>query len=531
MPSGARALLRGASQKVASAVLPFLAEERDGGGVSAEGSSPASRLLSFFDSHEARERALRRLNNSAMPADPEVVRLTLAERRRLVRFAPGPPRAKPRDGDDDGNGDGDVRAVLYAAPCPSSSRSRAKRRPRRRALQVSGAQNPPTATEREDLSQWTKVLFSLVATRSNVAPSPWLRNAAGWDWRADVWPVLNYFLSMAVREGPQPESSACSIDDDGDCRVAPGSSDVAPAAALQLYYFALEALLRAPSPEEEPAALDLDGPRGHGALFSLCHFCLHRARRPEGRRFLIADSGACPVAFHRLAGAFVRALRPDGKAVKENRVLALPSYLVRIVQQLQNMLLDMVWSDHGRDGNGGDSFVDRVKMMSPCDWCKIGAENAEQGSSREHQHVDYVMHHLPNVIHGRVHALCSLLKIPQASAVTGKTMEIFATMLRHRTSLFFDRHPDQLMLCSLYTALSVERKCAFFSFQQITDTYMDMNRDIFGEEISHDIVYRVRICPDRHEVGDIVSLFNEVFVPNVTHFWQSFKHPRQEHPN
>jgi len=421
-------------------------------------------------------------------------RLNFAERQQLVQFAPHREVSS-----------GSIQAIIYTPSTPRRCRL---------SLQISRATNPPTAAEAEDLEGWTAALFSLISSTSSIMPSSWLR-AAGLNDSTSVWPLLNFFLSIVVEDCPT--NTACFISDTGECHVAQG--DITPAAVLQLYYWALEAISR--DSDTHKAELMLDE-RYHSSLFSLCYFCLQKAKHPLGARFLISDSGECLITFHRLVEAFVHALKPSSEAVAKDRALALPSYVVRALRQLQDMLLDMVWEK---------SFVDVIKRVSTCTWCQLASyepsdEHTVQGNSREQYIVGYVMHHLTNVIERRVKTLCGLLGVPQATATT---IEIFTKMLRHRRAVFFDRHPDQLMMCSLYTALFAEKKRTAFSFQQITNAYIEMNTHILGTEISHAIVHRIKNCSEpNNECGDIISLFNEVFVPNLAHLWPSFKYGQEE---
>lgn len=118
-----------------------------------------------------------------------------------------------------------------------------------------------------------------------------------------------------------------------------------------------------------------------------------------------------------------------------------------------------------------------------------------------------------------------LLSVPWIEATTKTTMEIFTTMLHHRTEIFFNRHPDQLMMCSLYAALCARSNSASdVLFQDIANAYIKMNRDQVGSEISYMILHRIKNCSDRDEkFGDVVSLYNQVFVPAVKPFWRRWK--------
>mmetsp|Transcript_26374 Transcript_26374/g.43162 ORF Transcript_26374/g.43162 Transcript_26374/m.43162 type:complete len:471 (+) Transcript_26374:2-1414(+) len=189
-------------------------------------------------------------------------------------------------------------------------------------------------------------------------------------------------------------------------------------------------------------------------------------------------------------------------------------------------------SYNGIEGQIENTFVGMIKRESPATWretCSIepSEENSMQGNSREQMLVGYMLRNLVDVTNRRVSALCELLSVPSASVTTNKTMEVFTAMLHHRTDIFFDRHPDQLMLCSLYAAVSTKGKPEV-SFQKITDAYMELNRDLLGSEISYAIVHRIKNCSDHEDqFGDIISLFNEVFVPKMKQLWRSFKEEQQ----
>jgi len=55
-----------------------------------------------------------------------------------------------------------------------------------------------------------------------------------------------------------------------------------------------------------------------------------------------------------------------------------------------------------------------------------------------------------------------------------------------------------------------------------------LNRDRIGSEVSYAIVHRIKNCSGHDDqFGDIISLFNEVFVPNMKPFWRSFQDDQQ----
>ena len=139
---------------------------------------------------------------------------------------------------------------------------------------------------------------------------------------------------------------------------------------------------------------------------------------------------------------------------------------------------------------------------------------------------------LINDIRCRASTLCQLMSISYPSITTKMSIELFKRVLCERTDIFYDRHPDQLMMCCLYAVLCAQsntharkaRQKPEVGFQKIAEAYMKMNRDDFGSEIPYTILHRVKNCSKQDDqFGDVIFLHNNVFMPAVKSFWGVFK--------
>lgn len=566
-PTQNKDILAGA-QNVASCMIPWLITENQ----SNKKSSPASQLLAVMSSHKLRQRNLHKLkeiyhnsksdkmketfSNTSLEdisndqkalkmawfianlqrmafidSVDEFFYLSSTERKYLAPFAASP---TPTTVDQTQSSDSfSVRAITYRVPEPQ---------PMRCALQISRVKNEPlTQGELNDVNEWATALLCIVSESSSIKPSHWLMNylepppavggfvgqmIAG-SWRAKILPVLRYFIRIVAHDC-QLSLHECTISDAGKYSVQQG--DTTPGAVLMMYYLSLETIIRS-SPMQYTMVHDAQ--RFHSSLFSLCYFCLRKAKQPDGRCFLLEDIGTCPIEFYKLVELFIQVLKPaDSTSVMENRSLNLPAYLIRVLRQLQTMLLGMIWMSDDLEVKVELTFLGMISKLreNPVVWNQTfptsSNENLMQGNSKEESLVRYMLGNLIHVVNQRVTTLCQLLGVSSVHTTSEKTMDLFKKVLHDRTDIFFDRHPDQLMLCSLYATLCAQRKkyAPKVGFQKVADAYMLMNRDILGSEIPYTILHRVKNCSDNARwFGDILLLYNKVFVPAVQSFWRSFK--------
>ena len=376
------------AQNVASTVLSLLVVTKKNG----NRSSPASQLLSFINSHESRRKSLGVLKNFYHNTISDKIRVTLSntnkhmpknekalimgrcicdlqrtsfiepvgkfyhlsstERNMLVPFT----AAKSSSSSDKQSGDNFiVRGLIYRIPEP---------KPIRHAIQISRLNNAPsTEAEHKDLNEWTTAMMQIVSNSSSVKPSPWLSNYLGIEssttsedstnaWKTKTLPVLKYFLKIVADECGLTLDDG-TISDTGKYKIQQG--DVTPATVLMMYYLALEAIVRS-SP-----SVDTGGQRFHSSLFSLCYFCLRKAKQSNGRCFLIEDIGDNTIEFYKLVELFIQTLKPTDSS--EMQSLCLPEYLIEVLTQLEKMLIGMMWMSDDLDGKTESSFLSMVSKL------------------------------------------------------------------------------------------------------------------------------------------------------------------------
>jgi len=553
------------AQNVASTVLSLLIVTKK----NSKRTSPASQLLSFINSHESRRKSLGVLKNFYHNTISDKIRVTLSntgkhmpknekalimgqcicnlqkssfiepvgkfyhlnstERNILAPFS----AVKPSSPSDKQSGDNFiVRGLVYHIPEP---------KPIQIAIQIGRLNNTPsTDAELKDLNEWTTAMMQIVSNSSSVKPSSWLSNYLDIEssttsedstnaWKTETLPVLRYFLEIVADEC-ELSLADNTISDTGKYKIQQG--DVTPATVLMMYYLALEAIVRL-SP-----SVGTGRQRFHSSLFSLCYFCLRKAKQSKGRCFLIEDIGNNPIEFYKLVELFIQVVKPAGSS--EMQTLCLPEYLIKVLTQLKQMLVGMMWMSDDLDGKIESSFlgmVSKLREEDPTVWrsCVYGSytdENSKQVESKDHMLVSFMISKLVNDITHRVSALCQLLSISYPSITTKMSIELFKKVLCERTDIFYDRHPDQLMMCCLYAVLCAQsntharkaRQNPEVNFQKIAEAYMKMNRDDFGSEIPYTILHRIKNCSKQDDqFGDVISLHNNVFVPAVKSFWGVFK--------
>ena len=539
------------AQQVALTVLSLLEGKVENISLS-EGTSPASQLLSLFISHKVRQENLDVLKESYASAISDKVttelselldeihplnmswiisklqrntftvsifNLSMTERKFVAPFAP---RNCPQE-----QRENPLRAeaMIY---CKQTKPTMCN------SIQISRVKNPTkTEDELNEVNEWITSLHKWPTYTSSVKPSSWLvsyfRHHTEGLWNKIVIPVLNFFLENVAGD--------CQLDsdviaEDGVYNTKQGNEY--PGAVLRLYYSALESIIRNKRrADHDNSRGNLDDKRFHSSLFSLCYFTLQKAKDPDGRCFLIEDIGECPVAFAKLVDLFIEEfqLRPANELSEEpNHQLSLPSYLSRVLSQLKEMTLTMIWMEVECDTNESTSFLNMVIEMrsnDPEKWSQTCSDAMKH--TRGQSVVCYVIHNLIDVTRQRTTDMCELLLLPCSSSTTEITMDLFQNLLHYRTEIFYNRHPDQLMLCCLYASICAQSKHGpVVNFQRIADTYTEVRHDL-GSEVSYAILYRIKNCSDRaDEFGDIVSLYNEVFLSCVKYLWRTIKKTGQQ---
>lgn len=541
------------AQQIALTVLSLLEGKVENISLSA-GTSPASQLLSLFISHKVRQKNLDVLKESYASAISDKVATELSEVlgeemyplnmswiiSKLQRntftvsiFNLSPTERK-------------FVAPFASSNCPQEQREdplraeamiyyKQSRHTMFNAIQISRVKNPTTTDdESNDVNEWIASLRESTST-SSVEPSSWLlnyfQNHTKGLWNNIIIPVLNFFLAIVARDC-QLDLDAVVITEDGVYNTKQGNES--PGAVLRLYYSALESIIRNKRrADHDNTRGNLDDKRFHSSLFSLCYFTLQKAKEPDGRCFLIEDIGECPVAFAKLVDLFIEEfqLRSANELSEDSDDhLTLPSYLSRVLRQLKEMILTMIWMEIECDTNESTSFLNMVIEMrrnDPDEWRRTCSDAMKH--SRGQSLAGYVMHNLIDVTKQRTADMCEMLYLPSSSSTTEMTIDLFQNLLHYRTEIFYNRHPDQLMLCCLYASICAQSKPGpVVNFQRIADTYTQVRHDL-GSEVSYAILYRIKNCSDRaDEFGDIVSLYNEVFLSCVKYLWRTIKTTGQQ---
>jgi hypothetical protein len=437
------------------------------------------------------------------------------------------------------------------------------------AINISGWKEPPLSdTEREELQNWIVSSSSSTRPACCLKPSPKLlaslkasslppttsaetngNSTAILTWEMVVLPMLNNCLTQAAKDFGT--TGSFTVLDGGEHIVplvatSPGQI-IMPSAILQLYYIALDVLLhhdaaRRKSDANPTMVLNL---RFHSSLFALCRFCLHKGNNlsasyqhdhlttTESQSLVIEDIGTCPIVYYKLIESFIKAFAPDNEYVSSNyEGQVLPSRITQNLRRLQEMLLGLMWMRSCVDitGDFESTFVGMLNKMKQdaTAWqqvCPIGAdkeaESTISSNDKERMFVRYILRNLVKVTRRRLLDICKHLIVSQTSTITFKTMMVFTNMLYHRVDLFIDRHPDQLMLCSLYLVCSKMKLAPSVTFQNIKDAYMEMNEDLYNTTTLNTIFYEVKLSSSNDERGNIVSFYNDEFTPNVRPFWKS----------
>eukprot|EP01018_Ginkgo_biloba_P003541 Gb_26070 [translate_table: standard] len=113
----------------------------------------------------------------------------------------------------------------------------------------------------------------------------------------------------------------------------------------------------------------------------------------------------------------------------------------------------------------------------------------------------------------RIKSLCEQLQQPHH--VTRKVCDLVQHLLIHRTSLFFNRHIDQLILCSMY---AISKVCHLnLTFREIISNFTRQThckprvfRNVFVDWPSTEQYGKAR-----QEAVDIIGFYNGVFIPSA----------------
>lgn len=95
--------------------------------------------------------------------------------------------------------------------------------------------------------------------------------------------------------------------------------------------------------------------------------------------------------------------------------------------------------------------------------------------------------------------------------------------------MFYDRHIDQLVLCTIYGVCRVMRVQPEVTFGKLMDAYIAVRKDDQGERACRVILRHVKLVgnendyrPEGKVVGNLIVFYNQVYVPRMQkHFTMS----------
>lgn len=271
---------------------------------------------------------------------------------------------------------------------------------------------------------------------------------------------------------------------------------------------------------------------------------------------ILEGTGSCSIVYYKLIESYVQELSNGDCSDTWKDVGPLPEYLILTLRQTQEMLLDSLWTiddtttaDDDSDAqcdpvyHRGPTFIEMINKLrtSPSSWplaslrelCLPIIQVSSAGSSpatttsiststitaeisKESMFVGYIVQKLLISIERRLTLLCQQLSLPTshnlslsgAHDVKEKTLTLFTLLLCYRVDLFFGRHPDQVLLCSLYIVCSKMDLAPRVGFREIVEAYGRIKGECLSEWVVKDILYRVRGGGEGGSVGDIVSFYN-----------------------
>ncbi|KQJ99190.1 hypothetical protein BRADI_3g41630v3 [Brachypodium distachyon] len=113
----------------------------------------------------------------------------------------------------------------------------------------------------------------------------------------------------------------------------------------------------------------------------------------------------------------------------------------------------------------------------------------------------------------RIKGLCERLQLPQQ--ILERVYSLVQQIISQQTALFFNRHIDQIILCSIYgvakiSQLSLTFKEIIFSYRKQPQCKLQVFRSVFVHRPS-----RSRTGKTGEDHVDIITFYNEVFIPTV----------------
>jgi retinoblastoma-associated protein len=147
--------------------------------------------------------------------------------------------------------------------------------------------------------------------------------------------------------------------------------------------------------------------------------------------------------------------------------------------------------------------------------------------SRSLQHhyntVSFIFRKLVTLSARRILDFSELLHLDQY--VTEQIWLTWKQLLVDHIALLYDRHIDQLIICTIYGVCKIARIEPELTFARIFEAYYDLNPG--RERLNEHIIRHILLGPDGQQ-GNVINLYNQVFVPLAKQQLWKFKYYARE---
>ena len=339
------------------------------------------------------------------------------------------------------------------------------------------------------------------------------------------------------------------------------------ASVVGFYYHSLEAIIH-----DQMERMEFLGPFGallhsesfHRGLLTCCYACVQKGVGKTQKlemngvfkettvSFLLETIESSPYTFLKVTEALRRALvvtaDPSKKKIGSPIVPGLPAILQRHLQKIEVQLVDsVVWGTPSSSKSEG-SLALTIKTMKalpgawppdvlepslPEELFDLEGNNIQTmmtdvkykppfNSTSEANFLSYVLRKLLKIGFFRVQAIFAALKMLEETLVHTQFLIAFRYVLRHHFEIFFDRHIDQILLCTIYGVCKAMKVQPEVTFGKVMDAYIAVRKNETGERACRVILRHVKLVssesdlrPGGKVVGNLIVFYNQLFLPKM----------------
>jgi hypothetical protein len=429
-----------------------------------------------------------------------------------------------------------------------------------------------------ELNEWTLSVLSLSVVKPSRKLLEYLGEHDGGKagtrtLRDVIVPVLNRALTRIQQDDDSQAVLLLSIGrKDGQVYVNGGeiTDDIQFAASVVgVYYHALEAMLQDNGRSADESFQFLHSDAFHRSLLACCYTCTLKAVGSYPKLRLGPNYQSCtvysvletvessPYTYLKVAESFYRALvaqqqpKPDDGMGASPIIAGLPRVLQRHIKRTEVQIVDSVIWVHSSPLSPSEGTLAKtirtLKNHPGCAWPPEALESvlpeemedlvmspdARDVNSKptltatpETNFLSYVLRKLLKVAYFRIQALCRALSVP-LDPVASQIFVAFRYLLRNAIELLYDRHVDQLILCTLYSICKVMNVATapgeVITFGRIIDAYLAVRGQELGEQYCQLIVRHIKLVSSTNDahpgnlpiIGNIIMFYNQLFVPKM----------------